>query len=333
MTRTLIKRLCAFGSCAALGAGFLVAGCGSGSLEPDPSGAGGNHPGVAGTSGAAGTAGINLPNVWIAFDSDRDFNRDIYMIRPDGTDLTRLTSEPGIEKEPAFSPGGDRLTFTSDRGGDGFQIYLLYLASNQVTKVTHRAEGADQSRFSPDGELITFHSGASVYIIRPDGTEETLVATGLDSFNAYFWPAFSADGQQLVFDRNNEINAVRLDGSGFRMVVRNWTTTIKSPSVSPGGGEIAYQVYCDDGGPSIWTTPFSTVTDPCGGRRLTPPGQPPSQRPAWGPDNWFAYERVDKASNVATIGLISRTEGVPRILTSDAPGSVAADNRNPSWSR
>ena len=207
MTRTLIKRLCAFGSCAALGAGFLVAGCGSGSLEPDPSGAGGNHPGVAGTSGAAGTAGINLPNVWIAFDSDRDFNRDIYMIRPDGTDLTRLTSEPGIEKEPAFSPGGDRLTFTSDRGGDGFQIYLLYLASNQVTKVTHRAEGADQSRFSPDGELITFHSGASVYIIRPDGTEETLVATGLDSFNAYFWPAFSADGQQLVFDRNNEINA------------------------------------------------------------------------------------------------------------------------------
>src|SRR5688572_9105268 len=157
MTRTLINRLCAFGWCAALGAGFLVAGCGDGSLQPDPSGAGGNQSGVAGTSGAAGTAGINLPGVWIAFDSDRDFNRDIYMIRPDGTDLTRLTSEPSLEKEPAFAPGGDRLTFTSDRGG-GLQIYLLDLASNQVTQVTHRAEGADQSRFSPDGQLITFHS-------------------------------------------------------------------------------------------------------------------------------------------------------------------------------
>jgi Tol biopolymer transport system component len=288
---------------------------------------------VAGTTGTAGTAGINLPNVWIAFDSDRDFNRDIYMIRPDGTDLTRLTSEPSIDKEPAFSPGGDRLAFTSDRGDDGFQIYLLDVASRQVTRVTQRAEGADQSRFSPDGQLITFHSGASVYVIRPGGTEETLVATGADSFNAYFWPAFSADGQQLVFDRNNEINAVRLDGSGLRKVVQNWTTTIKSPTVSPGGSEIAYHVYCDDGGASIWTTPFSTVTDPCGGRRLTPLGQPPSQRPAWGPDNWFAYERVDKASNVATIALISRTEGVPRILTIEAPGSVAVDSRNPSWSR
>src|SRR5688572_24117383 len=112
MTRTLFTRLCAFGSCAALGAGVLVAGCDGGSLEPNPSGTAGTSPGVAGTNGAAGTVGINLLGVWIAFDSDRDFNRDIYIIRLDGTGLTRVTTERSIEKEPAFSPGGDRLTFT-----------------------------------------------------------------------------------------------------------------------------------------------------------------------------------------------------------------------------
>ncbi len=83
-----------------------------------------------------------------------------------------------------------------------------------------------------------------------------------------------------------------------------------------------------DTGLSIWRTPFSTKTNPCQGRRVTPVGEPDSQRPAWGPNNLLAYERVDRATNVAAIAVISRVPGsVPCLLT---PG--LDDNRNPAWS-
>jgi Tol biopolymer transport system component len=217
------------------------------------------------------------------------------------------------------------MTFTSDRSGT-MQIYLMDLASHAVTPVTDQLEGADQSSFSHDGTLITFHSGPSVYVVHPDGTGLKKVATGLDDFNAYFFPHFTLGDTGLVFDRNNEIDTVALDGAGMRMVIQNTTTTIKSPSVSPATGEIVYNAYCS--GTSIWTAPFSTKTNACEGTRLTPAGEPTSQRAAWGPGDVFAYERVDTTSNVGQIALISRTRGsLPCIL---APGT--ADNRNPAWS-
>jgi dipeptidyl aminopeptidase/acylaminoacyl peptidase len=328
----------------------VVAGC-SGSLDPrgqEGSGGSGIDAGVTGTGGTGGqpvisgivpgppieilaTCGPQLhmsgATGKIAFDSNRQgSNRDIYMMNADGTELTRLTTDAGIAKEPAFSPDGKQLSFSSDRSGTS-QIYLLDLSTMQVTQVTDIADGADESSFSHDGSLIAFHSGASVWVIHPDGAGATLVATGLSTFNAYFWPHFSADDSELLFDRNNEIDAAHLDGTGFRWIVQNWTTTEKSPAVSPSGVDVAYAVWCDIQ-LSVWTTPFSTTTEPCMGTRVTPVTQSISQRPTWGPENLIAYERVDPSTNVGSIAVISTDPGsFPCVFPSQG-----ADDRNPAWS-
>src|SRR5262249_19091066 len=160
--------------------------------------------------------------------------------------------------------------------------------TNAVTKITNRPEGADQSSVSRDGAWVAYHSGASVYVSHLDGSGEQLVATGLDNFNAFFWPHFSADGRELVFDRNNEIDAAKIVGMVERQIVQNWTTTIKSPAVSPDGREVAYHVWCEMPGVSVWTTPFSTKTDPCKGRRVSPVDHYAAQRPAWGTSTYLA---------------------------------------------
>jgi dipeptidyl aminopeptidase/acylaminoacyl peptidase len=331
----------------------MAAGCADRSLDPHGQGGSGGSEimtldaGASGTGGAifqtgpGGSPGINYATLSacgpellmsgasgkIAFDSNRqDSNRDIYTMNADGSELTRLTTDVSIEKEPAFSPDGKRLSFSSDRSGT-FQIYLLDLSTMQVTQVTDIAEGADESSFSHDGSLLAFHTGASVWVVHPDGSGATMVATGLDTFNAYFWPHFSADDSELVFDRNNEIDAVHLDGTGFNRIVQNWTTTEKSPAVSATGVDVAYAVWCDTQ-LSVWTTPFSTTTEPCKGTRVTPVGEPISQRPTWGPNNLIAYERVDPPTNVGSIAVISTNPGsVPCLFTVEA-----ADDRNPAWS-
>lgn len=266
------------------------------------------------------------PQQAIVFDSDRaNLNRDVYLIHPDGSGLQRLTTDTGIDREPTASPDGRIVVFSSNRGGT-FQLYAMCLASLQVVQLTTMTKGAEEPSFSHDGKLIAFRSDTSIYTVHPDGTARTFVIdSGLSSFNSYFWPHFSADDRELMFDRNNEIDAVHLDGTGFRYVVSNYTQVMKSPSPSPDGISVAYDTGCPDH--SIWLTPATTQTDPCGGRRLTPADGRTAQRAAWGPGGVIAFEHVDTSSGLSQIALIS-----------DTPGSVAQDiapdpssNRDPAW--
>lgn len=324
----------ASGSSGSGGSGGVASNNGNGG-NPPLAGAGSGNVGAFGNVSGAATGGIgNLPScamvsdadTWIAFDSDRDdFDRELYLVHPDGSGLTRVTTRPGIDQEPAFSPDGNWLSFTSDRDGS-LQIYLLELATGDVTQVTHHQGGADQSSFSHDGKLLAFHSGPSAFIIGIDGDDERLIASGPDSLNSYQHPQFTPDDARLVVDRNNEIDVFTLDGNEQRMIVQNWTTTIKAPSLSPSGLDVVYQVRCDTR-TSLWTSPYSLNTNPCEGVRVTPPNELSSEHPSWGPGNQIVYARVDESTNTGRIALILRERGATP-CTVTAPG---ADDRNPVW--
>src|SRR5688500_20332609 len=65
---------------------------------------------------------IEMPSVspdgqWLAFDSDRNGNSDIYKVRTDGTGLEQLTHDAADDFRPMWSPDGRRIAFHSWRGG------------------------------------------------------------------------------------------------------------------------------------------------------------------------------------------------------------------------
>jgi TolB protein len=55
----------------------------------------------------------------IAFTSKREDNYDLYTIKPDGTGLTRITTDPGNDAHSVWSPDGKWLAFSS--GITGFK--------------------------------------------------------------------------------------------------------------------------------------------------------------------------------------------------------------------
>ncbi|MEG3628143.1 hypothetical protein [Streptomyces poriticola] len=81
--------------------------------------------------------------------------RDLWLVRTDGTGLTRLTDTPANEEHPAVSPDGQRLAYAAD--GDpaaGQQIYVRPLAGGAAERVTRPGYGpATEPAWNPvDGD-------------------------------------------------------------------------------------------------------------------------------------------------------------------------------------
>ena len=73
----------------------------------------------------------------IAFSSRRDGNWEIYTVRPDGTDLRRLTRNEAFDAAPAWSPDGSgTIAFASDRGGVDSHLYLMADDGSGVRRLT-----------------------------------------------------------------------------------------------------------------------------------------------------------------------------------------------------
>lgn len=106
----------------------------------------------------------------IAFAGVKSGGFDIYSIAPDGTELARLTDDPGDDNWPTYSPDGTKMAFFSNRDGtDG--IWVMNADGSDPRRI---AEGGEPN-WSPQGDWITFDCGtaeqAVVWAARPDGSE------------------------------------------------------------------------------------------------------------------------------------------------------------------
>ena len=55
---------------------------------------------------------------WIAFESERDESRDLWIKPVAGGEARQVTTDPAADRAPMWSPDGERLLFASDRDGD-----------------------------------------------------------------------------------------------------------------------------------------------------------------------------------------------------------------------
>jgi Tol biopolymer transport system component len=103
---------------------------------------------------------VPQPASGIVFASDREGNLEIYSIQPDGSGLTRLTTDPEVDSDPSWSPDGTQIAFRSRRGGSS-DIYVMQADGRQVRNLV--GDGPDSyddefgPRWHPDGaQLVIF---------------------------------------------------------------------------------------------------------------------------------------------------------------------------------
>ena len=72
---------------------------------------------------------------WIAYSSTKDDNQEIYVVRPDGSEKKRLTSDPAIDAHPAWSPDGKKIAFATSRWGD-LELAVMNADGSELVRLT-----------------------------------------------------------------------------------------------------------------------------------------------------------------------------------------------------
>ncbi len=257
----------------------------------------------------------------IVFESERDGNRDIYVLGADGSEK-RLTTHAGNDLEPAWSPDGQLIAFSSDR--DGFdQIYLMESDVSSQRRLTSSSSNDYWPAWSPDGSSLAFISERGktkqIYIMDADGGNERQLTTH-DSDN--WQPSWSPDGKQIVFTSNRdtieEIYAINANGSGERRLT-NSNTSDGAPAWSPDGEQIVFA--------SQRSGNFNIhIMDADGGNVLQLTDDAAwDGRPAWSPDGEAILFASDRDGNYE-IYLMDVDGSGQRRLTSNA-----WEDGNPKW--
>ena len=137
----------------------------------------------------------------IAFDSDRDGERGVYIANVDGSDVRRV-SGPGFAAVPSWSPDGTRLAFVRGEaatGGRVWNLWVLDLASNASVRLTsHRFGQPWGASWFPDGRRLAYsHEDRLMVLDLATGARRTYSSPRAGRLLRT--PAVSPDGRHVVF--------------------------------------------------------------------------------------------------------------------------------------
>jgi Tol biopolymer transport system component len=160
---------------------------------------------------------------WIAFSSMRDaYNRaltpaeqkqlevdpsyfgEIYIMRADGSGQRRLTTVPGYDGGPFFSPDGTRIIWRRfDEQGLIADIWTMNLDGGDARQITDFGSMSWAPYIHPSGQYVIFASNKlgfenfELFLVDIDGKKEPVRVTYADGFDGL--PVPSPDGRRLAW--------------------------------------------------------------------------------------------------------------------------------------
>jgi hypothetical protein len=259
-------------------------------------------------------AGVTLGGAsQIAFVSNRGGRPQIYLINVDGSDEQQLTDLAAGACQPAWSPDGMMLAYTSPCNANrdeylGSSVFVMNVDSQNVSSepsllVATLGGGDYDPDWSYDGLRLAFTSWRTgrpqIFTIGVDGQ-------GLRNVNddlAFNWsPSWAPDGSQIAIlsgrGGQEEIWLVPDDGGDEKRYTHSDGQDIARPDWSPDGGTILFEKV-------IGNIPrLVAISVAEGGVReikICQEGRlsfQPMGEPAWSPDGqWIAFEAWPDGAN------------------------------------
>ena len=189
----------------------------------------------AGNSGEPVLGDWSPDGEWLVFYSDAsddgsDEERGLWLRNPDGVNLLHLTT--GLDRDPAWSPEGDRIAFIRRENGSDDIFVLRFLGGGstpgefETSRLTHQDSNDRSPNWSPDGLNLVFVSyrdgNGEIYSMAADGAKQRrLTNNEADDVT----PDWSPDSRRIVFVSyvygQSEVFVMNADGSDQRRLTNN----------------------------------------------------------------------------------------------------------------
>jgi Tol biopolymer transport system component len=166
----------------------------------------------------------------IVFVSDRDGNPEIYSMLSDGSNVKRLTSDPGKDVSPCWSPDGKQIAWASNRSGN-WDIWIMNEDGSGPINLTDDKEHQDTNPMwaKSDGS-IAFVANRHFYTIQANGNN-----------------LYERTGLLLSMDCQPSVSPLALrfclrDGSGHMLIQEGWEVHNVLP-LGYGTNNVPAQIY------------------------------------------------------------------------------------------
>jgi len=168
--------------------------------------------------------------------------------------LRKVMDDTAVATEPAFSPDGSRIAFTSTRDGNP-EIYVMDADGTSAGRLTNSPGVDGDASFTADGQAVVFHSqrtGHRQIFQQPITSSDAVQLTQEPADNSQ--PTMSPDGETIAFvsnrEGNNHIWLMSKDGSSQRPVTRGQQSKESAPRFLR-DGSLAYLVEQKESGRTV----------------------------------------------------------------------------------
>lgn len=259
----------------------------------------------------------------IAFVSDRDGNREVYVMNADGSGLANLTNHQADDNWPTMSPDGSQVAFISNRDDPrratcsldlscNAEIYVLRTDGSSLNRLTDTAGQEMFPAWSPEGSQIAFMRAYDMFVMDVDGSNQ-INLTGDSAGNLY--PSWLPDGQRIIFlslrDGGFQFYSVKTDGSGLTMLDSGLPPSEHLPG--------RFGIYLFEDG-EIWIGGGGSM------EAIRDSGMALGECPTWSPDGTQIAFHSSRDGNKEIYVMNADGSGLTRLTDN------AASDLRPAWS-